>query len=420
LKRMDGIAASRLFLLSSALLALVGCGREGPSPAFDIDELPLLPVTERLRIGSVEDPDWGFSRVQAVDVDARGRIYVLESLDRTIRVFDRDGTFLRRMGGRGEGPGEFGFALSFGVTGDTVWTIDHSLGRLTLFDTAGEVLSTGRMAQVRVPLQTQEWDGTISPMTLRDDGLFMGSMNGQTRRASPEPNGIGPSDTVQAPILLFEPTGEVADTIGWEAYPPPVPRPFKEVEFGGTRFRVPRPPSSEPETVRLAHSYWVVERPLAESPMAGFFRITRLAYPQDTLWSHLYQYRPKEYSAEALDLLAFGGTPMPAVFSPSGGAPTGGALRALQRQIRDAMDFPRFQPPIQQLRAGKDGALWLRREDPGGAHNQWLLIDPVGVPLGLVEVPRQNQLEWVSRHEFIVAEPDGLDVPWIVLRGIGG
>lgn len=414
------VAQGRPSLILGVFFALAACVREAPPVAIDIEGLPVLPVTEELRIGSVEDPDLGFSRVQGVDVDVQGRTYVLEALDRTIRVYDQNGNFVRTMGGPGEGPGEFGFSFGFGVTGNTVWVRDYSLRRLTLFDTAGEVLSTGRMAEVRVPLQSQEWDGIISPMALRDDGLFMGSMSGQSRRSSLEPNGIGPSDTVQVPLVLFEPTGEVADTIGWEGYPPPVPRPFKEVEFRGTKFRVPRPPSDQTETVRLAETYWMVERPVAESPDVGFFHVTRLTYGQDTLWSSRYQYRPKEYSSEALDLLAFGGTPTPAVFSPSGmGVPTGGTLRALQKEIRAAMDFPRFQPPIQRFKAGKDGTLWLRREDVGGAQYQWLVIDPEGSPLGLVELPRQTRLQWVGGEEFVVAEPDGLDVPWVCRWRIG-
>jgi hypothetical protein len=409
------------FISVWALLCISGCGGEQTAAAYDIEALPVLTVTERLRIGSLEDPDVGFSRIRAVDVDRAGRIYVHEYLDRNIRVYDREGNHLRTIGGRGEGPGEFGGIFGFGVTGDTVWTIDLRLNRITLFDTAGVVLSTGRREVVAVSLQDQEWDGTVAPHSLRDDGLFAGRMSGQTRRINPEPNGIGPSDTVQVPRVLFHPSGEVADTIGWELYPPPVSRAFKEVEVGGTRYRVPRPPSDQPETVNLAQSQWVVERPLATSGEAGFFRVTRIDDAQDTLFSREYRYKPKEYSPEALDLMAFGGAPTPAVFSPRGlSSPSGGAgLRTIQEAIRDAMDFPRFQPPIQQLRGGKDETLWLRREDMGGATHRWLVIGSDGVARGFVDIRRQDQLMWVSEEEFFVAEPDGVDVPWLVCWRLG-
>jgi hypothetical protein len=398
------------------LFGIGGCGGEPSAVANDIEGLPVLTVRERLRIGSLEDPDVGFSQIRSVDVDREGRIYVQESLDVNIRVYDRDGTHLRTIGGRGEGPGEFRMIGGFGVTGDKVWTSDVMLERLTVFDTAGEVLSTGRIEGVPVALQDRESTGYVIPSSLRADGLFMGRMNRFGRRVGTGQNGVGPLDTVQVPRIRFDPSGEPEDTIGWDPYPPPVPRPFKEVEVGSTRYRVPRPPSDQPARVNLAESQWVVERPLAVSEEVGFFRVTRIDDAQDTLFSREYRYKPKEYSPEALDLMAFGGTPMPAVFSPSGSpSPSGGAgLRAIQEAIRDAMDFPRFQPPIQQLRGGEDGTLWLRREDIGGATHRWLVVGADGDPRGFVEIPRQNLLRWVSEEEFIVAEPDGVDVPWLV------
>jgi hypothetical protein len=73
-------------------------------------------------------------------------------LDRQIRVYDEAGTLLRRIGGAGEGPGEFGGSPSFGVVGDTVWAYDGRLERITLFDRRGNLLSTGRVVSLRIPL----------------------------------------------------------------------------------------------------------------------------------------------------------------------------------------------------------------------------------------------------------------------------
>ncbi|HEX6693790.1 MAG TPA: 6-bladed beta-propeller [Longimicrobiales bacterium] len=83
--------------------------------------------------GSAADPKNQFSVVRGVDVDQAGRIYVLDSYAYRVRVYDRNGTFIRDIGRRGEGPGEFSrlrgpqpFAHGNGVAvvGDTLWVID--------------------------------------------------------------------------------------------------------------------------------------------------------------------------------------------------------------------------------------------------------------------------------------------------------
>jgi len=408
-------ALASITLVSATLV--LGCGGPATEDAFDIESLPILQFKERLRLGSLEDADVGFSRVGGVSVDPAGRIYVAEYLDKNIRVYDLAGRHVRTIGGEGEGPGEFRDISGFGVVGDTIWAIDVRLRRMTLFDSVGEVLTTGPIEGVAVSLQDQESDGYVVPVALRRDGYFMGRMTRFSRRVETTANGVAPSDTVRVPRIRFFPTGEVADTIGWDLFPPPVDRSFKEVEVAGVRYRVPRPPSDQPGTVNLAETQWVVERPLAVSPQDGFFSVTRIGDNQDTIFTHHYRYKPQEYSPESLDALAFGQFPMPAVFSPTGPpVPSGGArLKAVQDAIREAMEFPRFQPPVQEFRAGEDGTLWLRREEMGGQYQRWLVIGPAGIPRGYVEVPRVDRLQWVSSEEFIVAQPDGLDVPWVVV-----
>ena len=56
--------------------ALVGCAedqRESATEGIDVDALPILTLQEELRIGSLEDPDYGFSRIRGVDVDRDGQ-----------------------------------------------------------------------------------------------------------------------------------------------------------------------------------------------------------------------------------------------------------------------------------------------------------------------------------------------------------
>lgn len=115
-----------------------------------------------LRIGSVDGagPDV-FGRVAALEVDERGRIYVLDSQAAELRVFDRDGAIVRVLGGRGAGPGEFGnpTGLAWGPDGH-LWVVDASNARYAAFDTAGVLVATERrpVAGAMMP-----WPGGLDP-----------------------------------------------------------------------------------------------------------------------------------------------------------------------------------------------------------------------------------------------------------------
>ena len=65
-------------------------------------------VTEELRIGQVRGtgPD-ALGDVAAITLDGTGRLYVLDIASKEVRVFDRDGRYLRSVARDGEGPGEF-------------------------------------------------------------------------------------------------------------------------------------------------------------------------------------------------------------------------------------------------------------------------------------------------------------------------
>lgn len=79
--------------------------------------------------GQLNDPS-------TLAVDRQGRVYVS---DKTIKLFDSDGRFIRTVGRNGEGPGEYHGAM-LTVAGDDLVVQDAGLGRLTLFDSAGRYL----------------------------------------------------------------------------------------------------------------------------------------------------------------------------------------------------------------------------------------------------------------------------------------
>lgn len=98
------------------------------------DEVPA--IEEILRIGQLEGaPEYQFGQIVGLDADDEGHLYVGDSQAREIRVFDASGTFLRRIGRPGSGPGELGPGGTsiFPGHGDTLVVPDLGQRRVNVF-----------------------------------------------------------------------------------------------------------------------------------------------------------------------------------------------------------------------------------------------------------------------------------------------
>lgn len=117
-------------------------------------------LVEELRIGSmdVEGPEL-FGRVAALEVDPQGRIYMLDSQAREVRVFGPEGEHVRSFGRKGGGPGEFESpaSLDWDPQG-RLWVVDQRNARFSVFDTAGAFVTSHRRpgGYMQVP-----WPGGI-------------------------------------------------------------------------------------------------------------------------------------------------------------------------------------------------------------------------------------------------------------------
>ncbi len=96
MNRLNG--ASRV-----ALMALAPVGWTASASAQTTE----LHLVEELRLGRFDGsgPDV-FADIHDLAIDSSGRIYVLDPGWRDVRLFDRDGRFIRRIAPEGDGPGE--------------------------------------------------------------------------------------------------------------------------------------------------------------------------------------------------------------------------------------------------------------------------------------------------------------------------
>jgi hypothetical protein len=379
----------------TALACMPGC-RNATAGGADVDAAPHWTLEEELRIGSVDDPDAGFSRVGGLAVDSTGRLFVLDAQERQIRVFDASGQLIRRIGRRGAGPGELEAPFDFGLVGDTLWVSEMGGNqRLTLFSTDGALL------------------GTVNALPR----LFTGTTGGVRVSVVPaafEPGGVISSqhtstvigaDTVIVPRLRFGLDGNVLDTIGWDT--------VRHGASGRPRMRIAgvsgphpgRPGLFYDEPIVTAHSQVRVERRLATSAVSGTFTVTRLNASGDTIGRHAYRYRPLPFSPEQIDeAAAIAGE----IFRMRGVD----SLVA-DRELRGALDVPSFLPPVTRVRLVGD-ELWLRREDTYGRPWRWTVRDRHGMPIGQIALPRTATPRIFESDRIWVVEPDELDVPWVV------
>jgi hypothetical protein len=135
---------------------VLGCAGPGAD-----SRLPEWHVVEELRLGGEDEGPLSFSDLRSFAVGEDGTLYVLEARENEVRVFDGSGAFLRTIGRRGQGPGEFERANGVALTPDGhLWVYAPGARRLAQFTTTGEFV---RNYIPPVNSWGWIWTGGISP-----------------------------------------------------------------------------------------------------------------------------------------------------------------------------------------------------------------------------------------------------------------
>lgn len=119
--------------LGALVAAAAGCAP--PEPDDDADAVwGEATAVEELGIGVEDGPEEHmFGRVSSVAVAGDGTIYATDVAIPIVRAYDRDGSFLRNIGHRGQGPGEYARAPALRTLAD---------GRLVMWDLANARVSS--------------------------------------------------------------------------------------------------------------------------------------------------------------------------------------------------------------------------------------------------------------------------------------
>ncbi|MDH5466482.1 MAG: 6-bladed beta-propeller [Candidatus Aminicenantes bacterium] len=99
-------------------------------------------LEEDLCIGNENDENFLFYRIRDIQVDTDGNIYVLDSGNHRLQVFDKNGKYLRTIGKRGQGPGEFNTPLCLQLDDETgnIFVTDYMSMTIIIFEKEGKYI----------------------------------------------------------------------------------------------------------------------------------------------------------------------------------------------------------------------------------------------------------------------------------------
>lgn len=155
---------------------------------------------EEMRIGANEgDPNYQFGQIGSIATDSKGRLLVLDTQSRIVRVFTSDGRYEQTFGGPGSGPGELGAGVIFVLlaAGDTVLVPGLANRRMNRYAPDGSSIGSYPLEiEKGLPMLFRNTASGIVAQQIRPFGL---------------PN--RPATDSMDVIVVIRPDGSVADTL---------------------------------------------------------------------------------------------------------------------------------------------------------------------------------------------------------------
>jgi hypothetical protein len=361
---------------------------------FEEPIVPTWSLTEQLRIGSLDDKGYALTQIRPLGlaVGPGGQTFVAQPQAGEIRVFDSDGTFVQTIGRSGRGPGEFNDLYAIGTLGDTLYAINRSPGRLSLFTVAGQHLRTTNLVfppptpfHMPTPPFRLFPDGTgvLSPFAL-SEAYARGQLQARDHvRVDREGRLINTihSHTEATGLAIAHSAGGVLSMRH------PMPE-FPVLAFSHDGSRVA-----------------IVERKVSGSDRPEF-RITELTLEGDTLHSTGIPYRPVPIPAEVVDSIYASVTAIATRFLGTEG----------ERAVRGLLQLPGHYPLANEVLYADDSSLWIRREggrSPARPAHHWEIYRD-GARVARVDAPRGLAIHVIRGNALWGVEVDEFDVPYVV------
>jgi hypothetical protein len=360
-------AARRAALLLA--LAAAACGRDAPAVDGGLDgvslDVPGWRLERAATVGGEDaDEDNMLYGAQIVSEDAEGRFYVLNFGDRRLQVFDSAGRFIRNVGRKGKGPGEFTSPMSAVPVGaDGLFVLEAVPARLMRFR--------------------------------RSTGEFVGNVPIEVKQMAPMRMVLAPNGRVAVELrtLLNDPTKIVsASTVAWVDTATGEVQPVVQLD-SLTRVRTSvRGPRGTRSTV--------MDPPFAPRPVWAPDGRDGVLYGDG---SEFAVYRAAPGAAPAL------------AFRGQGGAAAVTAkdrervLSSPRGKLLEDYEFPQRKPFFSGLGVDAQGMVWVQRPGESGTES-WEVRAPDGGRRGELRLPAGARMLGVSATSVYVVQKDELDV----------
>jgi len=369
----------------SAGIAIVDNPAVGSAPEIVVDSLPVLTIG-----GNDQGPNYDFGEVRAAVRLASGQIAVADGKSSVIRFYDSTGTFLRQVGRKGQGPGEFQeIGLLWSTAGDSLLVYDLVLRRLSTFDPAGNFAHQVDLAK----------QGFLQPMGRLNDGMILAI----GFAFKPETFAGGTASTrPPQPVLLISADSTPPDTLGPF---PGIEMYAVNVEFGGRTF-------PNPMTVQFGHStsvagqgdrIYVGDNARYEiavySVHRRLIRLIRATAPEVPVT------QPMRDAQEArnLEQVAANAERIPA---------------PLRDQVEGWIKTARYAdrlPPFQQIRLDPEGNLWVQHFGLPDEPQHHTVFDSTGAVRARLVLPARMQLLELGSDYILGSGEDTDGLPYVRL-----
>jgi hypothetical protein len=345
-------------LLLAVFLPACGSATDADDPDALPDTLAMEPV---LRLGE-ETGDVLFGNPVDALFDGQGRLVVADWKLNTLLVFDDEGALVQRIGGPGEGPGEF--RMMSGVVrgpGDSLYVMDMQLRRVSVFSPEGVF---GRS----FPAATE-------------GGMYPSSLLGAVPEGLP---------VLYGKVFSFETLREAHHMfvflLGYDGARRP-----------DTLLVTPGPEMVISEQER---GFSVMGKPLGRRPVIDMDERGVLWYG----WNDRLEIETIDWRRGARrTAVAFDLPPLPVTPADRDSVMSNPDTR----RMLDAAGytFPDTKPVFSTFEPGPDGTLWVRLTPPyGETEASWLVFDAEGRPRAQVRLPSSVHL-----HAFTGDRAVGID-----------
>ncbi len=346
-------------------------------PPGAVDALPTwrLADTPAVRIGALEGAEeYRFYRIGGSLELPGDTLLVVNAGSQELRFYDGEGRFVRSVGGRGEGPGEFAVPTVVWERADSLVIWDARLHRLSYFDHAGRFL---RLVTPGRASANPELLGVFEDGSFLIQDLWLSQVN----------DDMNPQ---YLHFARFGATGEFLDSLPTKTWGL-IGRLGDSGLVGGPLF------DSKTVTAGDTRSYWTSPGDAPEvsrhAPDGSLTQIVR--------WSE----EPRAVTDAQID--RYWGERM-AAFQDSENS---NALRQTE-ELRRSMPVAETFPVVSALQTTREGGLWIQRYhapvDEGP--EEWLIVAPDGTLSARIFLPENFRILEVAGGSVAGVETDELDV----------